>query len=118
MVGAAVAPPSAYSGPDIPSRLAAISDNSRRWQLSKVFDGLGIITPAVAIVLLTIALVEKQPPLPLVFGALGFVISGLVGLLVVYRLAFDPEAAFTTSLPAIVDVPGSLGLTLGMLFAG
>lgn len=118
VVGAAVAPPSAYSGPDIPSRLAAISENSARWKLSKVFDGMAIVTPAIAILVLTVALKEKQPSLPLLFGTLGFVVSGLVGLLVVYRLAFDPQAAFTISLPAVVDIPGSLGLTLGMLFVG
>jgi hypothetical protein len=116
--GAMAAPPLAYRGPDIPSRLRVIQENQGRWILSKVFDGLAIFTPAVAMLVLMLALREQQPVLPLALATIGFWVSGLVGLVVVYRLAFDPEASFTTSLPPILDIPGSLGLTIGMLFVG
>lgn len=116
--GALVAPPLAYSGPDIASRLQVIQEHQGRWLLSKVLDGLAIFTPGVAFLVLTIALREKQDAVPLIMATVGFWISGLVGIVLVYRLAFTPEVAFKTSLPPILDIPGSLGLVVGMVFAG
>lgn len=117
-IGELVAPPAAYSGPDLESRLAVIAENDGRWKLSKVFDGLAVVTPALAAVVLLLALRGEQPPLAPALAALAFLVSAVVGLAVVYRLAFNPALAFAGSLPPLVDLSGALGWTLGMLFLG
>ncbi len=116
-IGAMTAPQGAYQGPDMPARLKAISEHRTRWKLSKLFDGLAILSPAVAFLILTIAVSGQQPLAPFILGTLGFIVTGIIGVLRVYRLAVDPEAGFT-GLPPILDIPGSVGMSVGMILVG
>lgn len=118
VAGAMVAPGAAYTGADMSARLDAIARSRQRWVISKVFDGVAMLTPAMAMLILTVDLIGSQPGFPLLLATIGFMTSGSVGVVLAYRLVADPEHAFTTYLPRAIDVPGSLGLAVGMLSAG
>lgn len=108
--GSFVAPPGAYEGTDLPKRLAVIAENQAQWHISKVFDGLAIVIPAIAFLLLASSLWNQQARWPLVGGAGAFIVTALLGIIYVYQLAVIPGSTWERGFPE------PLSFTLAMVF--
>ena len=98
VVGGVAAPSGAYQG-EISARRQVIETNRSQWLVSKVFDGLAVLLPAVGFVLL--ALVQSRQGgsnLNTVAGIAGG-LGGVVGVLYVLRLATDPLPLYDRASP-------------------
>lgn len=89
VVGALVAPSGAYQG-ELESRQLVIGSHRAQWYLSKVFDGLASVLPAVAFVLLAVGRGRQGGSLLNTLGGAAFLLAGIVGLVYVVQLTFDP----------------------------
>ncbi len=117
-IGAAVAPPRAYKGPDVEKRLKVIMVHQARWNLSKLFDGLAVLAPAAGFLLLALDLRNQQSTAPLVVGTGAILLGASLGVIYVYRLAVRPEIYWENHRPAPLAIAFLVLFLVGMVFFG
>lgn len=117
VVGAMVAPSGAYQGA-LESRQAAISANRGQWYLSKVFDGLASVLPAIAFVLLAVGRARQGGSLLNYLGGAAFLLAGIVGLIYVVQLTLDPIPFYNRTSVAPISLMFLGLMALGLLLFG
>lgn len=113
VLGAVAAPRGAYEG-DVQDRMQVIDSQIGRWIVSKVFDALAVLLPAVGFVILAFhqGRTGSGSTLHPIAGAV-FVLAASVGIIYVAQLAFNPLPLYDRTSPA----PIALAL-FGLMAAG
>lgn len=117
IAGAAMAPRGAYDGP-LESRREAIESQPGRWQLSKVFDGLAVLLPTVAFIVLAFQMRQRPGSLLSTIGGLAFLMGGIVGLIYVVQLATDPIPLYDRETLAPLSVALNSFFSFGLVMFG
>lgn len=117
VVGALAAPAGAYDG-SLESRQRVIEAQSSQWRLSKVFDGLAVVLPAVAFIMLAFQLRHQSGSVLSTIGGLAFLMGGVVGLVYVIQLATDPIPLYDRETLAPLSVALYSFFSLGLVMFG
>lgn len=116
VLGAMTAPKEAYEGDDLDARLKVISANQSQWNLSKVFDALGVALPGIAFFLLArhLAASQSNPALVKLAGGI-LLLSSIVGVYYAYRLAATPKDMWVAGFPEPISFSLILSYLIGFL---
>jgi hypothetical protein len=117
LVGVVAAPAGAYLGP-IDERLAIIDANTGQWLLSKVFDALAIVLPAVGFVTLSIAGGRRARTPSSAIGGSCLALAAAVGLVYISALLTDPASIYDRSSPAPIVLAFISLIALGVIAFG
>ena len=116
VLGAMAAPSDAYQGDDLDARLNVISANQSQWNLSKVFDALGVALPGIAFFLLArhLAASQSNPALARLAGGI-LLLSSITGAYYAYRLAVTPKEMWIAGFPEPLSFSVVLSYLIGFL---
>lgn len=118
VVGAVAAPRGAYDG-DLEGRMRVIETRSGQWLVSKVFDGLAVVLPAIGFVLLALhqSRTGTGSTLYPVAGAV-LALAGVVGIIYVVQLAFNPLPLYDRTSPVPIALALYGLMAVGLLLFG
>jgi hypothetical protein len=117
MLAMILSPPNLYREPDLHKRAAIIERHLRRWYISQVCFGLGMLGIGLGFLLLAPSEIAAAAPWAGYIAGLALLIAGAIGAAAVYRQTFDPVGFWSgpNSVAERVAGVGLLVLTMGGL---